>query len=100
MKNVDLLFLTETWLTPKVSDATMCPFDYNIIRKDRLSRGVAVLFKNSLKIIQINFSSIININFEYLGIDKSFKRLKLLFFCIYLSPPTICKIYFVCSRHT
>ena len=38
IKNGDLQFLTETWLTPKVSDATVCPSDYNIIRNDRLNR--------------------------------------------------------------
>ena len=53
LNNIDLFFLTETWLTNKVNDATVCPFNYNIYRSDRSSRGggVAILFKNSLKVI-------------------------------------------------
>ena len=53
--NVDLLFLTETWLNSNVIDSNFCPLGYNIIRNDRLGRGggVAVIFKNSLKIIEV-----------------------------------------------
>ena len=51
MKDIDLFFLTETWLTPKVNDAVICPRNYNIVRNDRISRGggVAVLYKDSFK---------------------------------------------------
>ena len=38
-KNIDLFFLTETWLTPTVIDSNFCPLGYSIIRNDRLSRG-------------------------------------------------------------
>ena len=39
MKDIDLFFLTETWLTPKVNDAIICPSNYNIVRSNRISRG-------------------------------------------------------------
>ena len=53
MKDIDLFFLTETWLTPKVNDAVICPRNYNIVRNDRISRGggVAVLTKIPLKVL-------------------------------------------------
>ena len=74
MKDIDLFFLTETWLTPKVNDAIVCPSQYNIIRNDRLSRGggVAVLYKNSLKVFKIkkDFNFIHNISFEYVCIIR------------------------------
>ena len=90
MNNIDLFFLTETWLTNKVNDATVCPFNYNIYRSDRSSRGggVAILFKNSLKVIKVKNDSIStsNINFEYLCVDVIFKKMKLRFCCVYLPP--------------
>ena len=77
-------------MTPKVNDAIVCPSGYNIIRNDRLSRGggVAVLYKNSLKVFKVktDFIPIHNISFEYVSIDVIFKRLKLRFLCIYLPP--------------
>ena len=84
--NVDLLFLTEIWLTPKVSDATICLSDYNIIRKDWLSRVEVLLYFSKIIQIKSNVSSISNINFEYLSIHVVFKILKLRFSCIYLPP--------------
>ena len=90
MNNIDLFFLTETWLTNKVNDATVCPFNYNIYRSDRSSRGggVAILFKNSLKVIKVKNDSIStsNINFEYLCVDVILKKIKLRFCCVYLPP--------------
>ena len=54
-------FLTETWLNSNVSDPNFCPLGYSIIRNDRIGRGggVAVIFKNFLKLIEVktNFVS-------------------------------------------
>ena len=46
LNNIDLFFLTETCLTNKVNDATVCPSSFNIYQNDRFSRGggVAVIF--------------------------------------------------------
>ena len=67
LNNIDLFFLTETWLTTKVNDAIVCPSNYNIFWNDRSSRGggVAIIFKNSLKVIKVknDFISTYNINF-------------------------------------
>ena len=90
LNNIDLFFLTETWLTTKVNDAIVCPSNYNIFRNDRSSRGggVAIIFKNSLKVIKVknDFISTNNVNFEYLCVDVMFKKIKLRFCCIYLPP--------------
>ena len=55
ISNVDLFFLTETWLTPKVIDAIVCPSNYKVVRKDRKSRGegVAVIYKNFIKYLKL-----------------------------------------------
>ena len=40
-QNLDILFLTETWLKPKHNDSMFCPDGYEVIRCDRQrSRGV------------------------------------------------------------
>ena len=78
MKDIDLFFLTETWLTSKVNDAVICPRNYNIVRNDRISRGggVAVLYKDSFKVFSVkNDINLINtLGFEYLCIDVIFKQ--------------------------
>ena len=43
-KNIDLFFVTETWLNPNIINSNFCPSGYNVIRNDRLSRGEALLF--------------------------------------------------------
>ena len=52
-QNLDLFFLTETWLNSNIIDPNFCPLGYNIIRNDRIGRGggVAVIFNNFLKLI-------------------------------------------------
>ena len=76
MKDIDLFFLTERWLTPKVNDAIICPRNYNIVRNDKISRGggVAVVYKNSLKVFSVkkDLNLISIIGFEYLCIDVIF----------------------------
>ena len=95
MKDIDLFFLTKTWLTPKVNDAIICPINYNIVRNDRISRGggVAVLYKNSLKVFKVKkyLNSFNSIGFEFLCIDIVFKMTKLIFF-LYLPSSTGCKM--------
>ena len=90
MKDIDLFFLTETWLTPKVNDAIICPSNYNIVRSDRISRGggVAVLYKNSLKVFKVkkDLNLFNSIGFEYLKYII-LKDIKL--FYLFL----ICKVY-------
>ena len=97
MNNIDLFFLTETWLTPKANDAIVCPSNFNIIRNDRKSRGVAVLCRNSLEVYKVkkDLISINNTNFEYICIDiiKNIYKNKN-FLC--LPSPTVCKLFTDC----
>ena len=37
-------FQTETWLSDKILDNEILPYNYSIIRKDRQSRGGGVMF--------------------------------------------------------
>ena len=40
----DIIGVTETWLSDKISDNEILPHNYSIIRKDRQSRGGGVMF--------------------------------------------------------
>ena len=54
---IDLLFITESWLSDKISDSMICPDGYGVIRHDRLVKrggGVCLLYKKGLKIQQIH----------------------------------------------
>ena len=43
MEDPDILCLIETWLTKDVSDSVFCPPGFNVVRRDRDSRGGGVL---------------------------------------------------------
>lgn len=52
VSNVDVMCISETWLSEKISDSVLCVHGYQIIRHDRVGRiggGIAVLIKNELK---------------------------------------------------
>ena len=43
LEDPDIFCLTETWLTKDVPDSMFCPFGFNVVRRDRDSRGGGVL---------------------------------------------------------
>lgn len=49
----DIVIVTETWLRPEMKDCEIIPAAYNMIRKDRDTRGggVAIIFKEKLKLV-------------------------------------------------
>ena len=52
----DIVILTETWLTPLITDNMLFPSDYTIFRKDRLVKkggGILIALKNHIKAIEI-----------------------------------------------
>jgi hypothetical protein len=73
--DIDLLFLSESWLTPKISDCMVCPPGYDIIRQDRQdpnkSRGggVCVLYKSFLNVKEIRSNIRSDNKYEYVCID-------------------------------
>ena len=55
--NIDVCFVSETWLNPNISSNFVCPNGYNILRNDRSDsrKGscVAILYKNDWKILNV-----------------------------------------------
>ena len=71
--DLDLLFLTETWLNSMFTASMVSPRGYNLIRFDRPSRrggGVLVLYKNSLQVHRVNVVIPTNANFETICIGN------------------------------
>ena len=90
--DLDLLFLTETWLNPMYTDTMVCPNGYNIMRLDRSSRkggGVLVLYKSGLQVHRVDVKIQPNSNFELVCIDLYMRNFFIRFCCIYL-PPASC----------
>ena len=61
--NIDVCFITETWLHKCIPSSLICPRGYTIVRKDRDSRpggGVAILCRNDWKIMNVDLDN----NFE------------------------------------
>lgn len=90
--DVDVIAVSESWLTK--FDPTHCYsiINYNIFRKDRLNKtcgGVAVYVKKEYK-ASIIASSPAKYNFlpEYLFVEVNIKNQKLLVVCMYRPPDT------------
>ena len=91
--DVDLLFLTESWLSPALSNSVICPNDYNTIRSDRIRSkggGVVLFYKRHLKIsnlCEINSdTSNDDLNFEFVCIELTDGKRPLRFLCMYVPP--------------
>lgn len=60
-KNIDICFISETWLTAKVNSNLVCPNGYTMLRKDRSDSrnggGVAIVCRNDWKISHINYDN-------------------------------------------
>lgn len=51
----DVVIVTETWLQPEIGDSELIPPTYNILRKDRSTRGggVAIIFRKGIGMVEI-----------------------------------------------
>ena len=96
-KNIDILFLTETWLPPDTLPSvlnSLTPPDYSLINSPRLQGkggGIAILFRSHLKIETISlplFSS-----FEVLGARLTIASTSYIFLTVY-RPPSSSKTLF------
>ncbi len=50
-RNIDVILLTETWLSCKIDDKELCVNGYSLLRRDRrmgIHGGVAAFIKTSL----------------------------------------------------
>ena len=63
--NIDVCFVSESWLNKRIPSHLICPDGYTIIRKDRVGArtggGVAIICRNDWKIRVLNFKA----NFEF-----------------------------------
>ena len=90
-KDIDLLFLTETWLCSKISNS-ICPNGYNVIRSDRqhLSGGGVLLFyKKELPINVVkHMSPCVDTPdpYEVLCVDYLDQKEPIRFCCFYVPP--------------
>src|ERR1051325_3099843 len=89
-KNIDILFLTKTWLPPDTLPSvlnSLTPPDYSLINSPRLQGkggGIAILFRSHLKIETISlplFSS-----FEVLGSRLTISSTSYVFITVYRPP--------------
>ena len=91
LENIDIFFLTETWLNSRITDSMINLTNYEIKRSDRLNKmggGVAIYFKNSLNIheltkpiVSTSFS-----NFEFISVKLVTADTSLIFLCFYIPP--------------
>ena len=94
--HVDMIFFTESWLTPNISDSMVSLTNFSVMRSDRTHTtggGVALLFKNSYHVKQVEIEpSVLNTtnntnNFEYLCVDCfTAKNDVTRLICFYLPP--------------
>ena len=91
--NVNLFFITETWMKPEFADSIICPKDFNVYRADRVyakGGGVLVLFKKGLNIRHVtSFGSVQKLptdNFKLLCVDLFTDSNQLRFICVYIPP--------------
>ena len=87
----DLVFVVETWLSPKIKDALVCPPGYDVIRKDRTDKrggGVLILYKSCYKIFETSDTQ--DTPIEHLCVDLIIPapQHRLRFLCVY-SPPDL-----------
>ena len=89
-RDLDLLFITESWLHSKHLDSMFCPAGYNCLRCDRQDKrggGVIVFYKNELSVHQVDLnSSTIGFGYEIICIDLYVCNSTMRFFCVYLPP--------------
>ena len=89
--NVDLFFITETWLDNSITDSMIKINNFEIIRSDRLTKqggGVALLYKNYFYVQELAKPAIPPTfsNFEFFCVDLNSSRNGMRFLCIYIPP--------------
>ena len=87
--NIDLAFVSETWLTDQsnVTTANIKSFGYNIIhsfRHDTRGGGTAIIFKSMLRVTPVNLAASDITSFGFIsGSIKCFADVNVLLLCIY-----------------
>ena len=94
--STDFLFLTETWLQDKITDAMVTPSDFQILRSDRTyshGGGVALLHKNhfDVNVVLLDDAILSKLyptlnNIEFLCVDIYNLDLRTRYICFYIPP--------------
>ena len=91
--NIDLIFVTETWLSINFLDFMICHGDYHVLRDDRRyskGGGVMLLYKNHLSVSRfIPLLSAENKLFEFISVDVFANKNCLRFTSFYIPPSTV-----------
>ena len=88
--SIDLIFITESWLTVAILDYMIFPNSYCIVRNDRAvgsGGGVILLYKSNLQVVQFK-PVIANECFEYICVDVHTGKSIIRFCCLYLPSVT------------
>ena len=91
-KNVDIIFISETWLknNDSITISNLTPNGFSIINKNRQSRsggGVAIIYRSSLEIISTKFVTDDFLSFECVSLKVKTSDSKSCFLsCIYRPP--------------
>lgn len=93
--NVDIVCIVESWLNAKVSDNIACIDGYNLVRHDRVHKqggGILIYIKNKInhKIVDVSCNVIGVDNTEYVFLELSIARSKLLMGAFYNPPNLSC----------
>ena len=91
---VNLIFFTESWLNPKISDSMIAIDGFSTMRSDRINStggGIALFFKSNCNIKQVsvstsNFPTPFIFNFEFLCVDYFCGNTSMRFICFYVPP--------------
>ena len=90
--NVDILALTETWLSSEDGERILliaCPPGFNVLHVPRSGArggGVAVLHRSSLRVSRVNFNEFTPSSFEFLGVTLQVNSITMLLIVIYRPP--------------
>lgn len=88
---LDIIFVTETWLTEGVGSEVVTIPEYNFFRKDRLvgrGGGVAAYVKSNLQCSEITFDFMVSVELEYLFLKINIHSKKFAIGAFYRPPNT------------
>lgn len=97
---LDVLVLTETWITSDSPDAVkldVAPPDYSVVHRargssaDKRGGGIALVHRDSIKVRQLDFG--VYTAFEALTVKLTLHRTPLLVSCIYRPPGAVTRVF-------
>ena len=90
-KDLDLFFITETWLQSKHLDQMFCTSGFHVIRNDRVNDrrggGVMLIYKSGLYVhnVTVNYS-VPDPSFDLICVDMFMNNSVIRLICVYLPP--------------